>query len=224
MYKEQYSRTIGLIGEEAFLSLRNKRIYIAGLGGVGGTAFIALLRMGFSSFVLIDKDEVSLSNLNRQILYKKSDLGLAKVEVAKRVALEIDEEANIEIHRDDVLNALPDNVDYIIDCVDDVTAKIALIKRAKEKHIPIVISMGMANKFDPSKIEVSTIDKSTVDPLAKKMRYELRKNGIEYKDVACVFSSEVPFKDGSKLNSLITVTSTAGLYLANYAFSFLKRK
>ena len=224
MLNEQYSRTIGLIGEEEFLNIRKKKIFIAGLGGVGGTAFEALVRIGFSHFVIVDRDIVAASNLNRQILYTKNDIGKAKVEVAKSHALNIDDELEIETINGDVIDALRNDVDFIVDCIDDVKAKVELIKFATANNIPLITSMGMANKLDPSKITVSTINKSTVDPLAKKMRYELKQAGVDYSSIACVYSSEEPKKDGAKLYSLITVTSTAGLYIANYVLNFLKRK
>lgn len=225
MDNEQYSRTIGLLGEETFSSIQKKTIYLAGLGGVGGTAFEALLRMGFKNFVLVDLDEVALSNLNRQVLYKKDNIGQNKVDVAKRYALDIDDSVNIKIYKEDVKNVLPEmNIDFAIDCIDDVNAKIELINHCLKNNIPIVTSMGMANKLDPSFIKIDKLNKSTVDPLAKKMRYELKKREINYSSLMCVYSSEIPLKEGNKLHSLITVTSTAGLYIASYVLSFLKRK
>ena len=225
MNKDQYSRTIGLIGEEAFERIQTKTIYIAGLGGVGGTAFEALLRMGFKNFLIVDRDQVALSNLNRQILYKKDNIGEYKVDVAKARALEIEPSCIIITGRTDVLDFPPsEGVDFVIDCIDDVKAKVTLIKHCLTHNIPIITSMGMANKMDPSLIKIDTLNKSTVDSLAKKMRYELKQAGIDYSSLMCVYSSEAPSKDGTKLNSLITVTSTAGLYIASYALSFLKRK
>ena len=222
MKNKKYSRTIGLIGESAFSLIQNKKVLLVGLGGVGGTTFEALLRMGFKNFTIVDRDSVEVSNLNRQILYKMDNIGEKKVDVAKRKALGIEPNALIDTYDDDVLKFdLNNKYDFVIDCIDDVNAKVALISKCLSLHLPIITSMGMANKIDPSKINIDTLNHSTVDPLAKKVRYELKKKGIDYSSLMCVYSSEVPFKDGAKLNSLITVTSTAGLYLANYVLQTL---
>lgn len=222
MINEKYSRTIGLIGEEAFASIQNKRILLVGLGGVGGTAFEALLRIGFKKFTIIDRDIVALSNLNRQILYTMDNIGEKKVDAAKRKALQIEPDAEIETFADDFMKYdFKEQFDFVIDCIDDVKAKVGLIILAQEKGLPIITSMGMANKLDPSKIKVDTLNHSTVDPLAKKMRYELKQKGFDYSSLMCVYSSEAPYKDGVKLNSLITVTSTAGLYIANFVLHYV---
>ena len=221
---EKYSRTIGLIGEETFSSIQHKKILLVGLGGVGGTAFEALLRIGFKNFTIIDRDVVALSNLNRQILYKMDNIGEKKVDAAKRKALEIEPDAVIETYDGDILDfAITSDYDFVIDCIDDVKAKVSLISKCMELNLPIITSMGMANKFDPSKIRIDTLNHSTSDPLAKKMRYELKKAGVEYSSLMCVYSLEVPFKDGNKLNSLITVTSTAGLFIASYVLKTLTK-
>ena len=223
MNKEIFSRSIGLLGEEAFDSLQNKTVFIAGLGGVGGTAFEALIRTGVKKFIIIDKDVVALSNLNRQLLYVENDIGKSKAEVAKNRALSINSEVEIIALRDDVKNIGEINADFIVDCIDDVNAKIYLIKYALEHNIPLITSMGMANKMDPSKIKIASLNKSTVDPLAKKVRYELKKANVDYSNVTCCYSDEAPIKDGNKLHSLMTVTSTAGLHIANYVVQTLKR-
>lgn len=224
MLEDKFKRTIGLIGMDSFLKLQEKKIYIAGLGGVGGTTLEALVRMGFKNFIIVDRDEVEISNLNRQILYVEKDIGKAKVEAAKERILSINSDINVLTYKEDVLNCLPtSDVDIVVDCIDDIKAKVSLIKSASEQDIPLISSMGMANKMDPSKIKISTINKSTVDPLAKKLRYELKKAEIDYTNVMCVYSDETPFKDGNNLNSLISVTSTAGLYIANYIFNLLNK-
>ena len=223
MNKEIFSRSIGLLGEEAFNSLQNKTVFIAGLGGVGGTAFEVLIRTGVKKFIIVDKDVVALSNLNRQLLYVENDVGKSKVEVAKNRALSINSEVEIIALQDDVKNIGDIHADFIVDCIDDVNAKIYLIKYALEHNIPLITSMGMANKMDPSKIKVASLNKSTVDPLAKKVRYELKKANVDYSNVTCCYSDEAPIKDGNKLHSLMTVTSTAGLHIANYVVQTLKR-
>ena len=223
MNNEKFTRSIGLIGEDNFFRLQDKVILIAGLGGVGGTAFEALVRTGLKKFIIIDRDIVDVSNLNRQLLYVESDIGKSKVETAKNRALSISPEVEVEALQIDVKNLSDIKADFIVDCIDDVNAKVSLIKYATTHNIPLISSMGMANKCDPSKIKVATLNKSTVDPLAKKMRYELKKNNIDYSNVMCVYSDESPFKDGNKLHSLMMVTSTAGLHIASYVVNYLKR-
>ncbi len=225
MNNEKYSRTIGLIGKDNFEELQNMKILIVGLGGVGGTAFEALLRIGFKNFTIVDLDKVALSNLNRQILYVMDNIGENKVDAAKRKALSIEPEAKIETYAGDIRDfKIKYRYDMVIDCIDNVAAKIDLISRSIDLGLPIITSMGMANKLDPSQIKVDTLNHSTVDPLAKKVRYLLKQKGIDISRINCVYSPEAPTKGEYSLNSLITVTSTAGLYIANYVLSFLKRK
>lgn len=219
----RFIKTKNLLGDD-FLNLASKKVFIAGLGGVGGTTFEALVRSGITHFVIVDKDDVDISNLNRQILYLDKDISKAKVEVAKARALAINPALIVEEYRRDVKDVLRNDVDLIIDCIDDVPSKVALIKYAVDNKIKIITSMGMANKVDPSLIRISSLNKSSVDPLAKKMRYELKKEGVNIEDITSIYSLETPCKDGAALNSLITVTSTAGLYIASYALNFLKRK
>ena len=222
MNNDRFIRNIALLGEEAFLKLQEKTIFLAGLGGVGGTAFEALVRTGFKKFVIVDRDVVDISNLNRQLLYLDKDVGALKVEVAKKRAEDINPEVEIVTLCSDVKKIEEIKADFIVDCIDDVEAKISLIKYAFEHNIPFISSMGMANKVDPSKVRVASLNKSTSDPLAKKMRYELKKVGVDTSKVTCCYSEEVPFKDGNKLHSLITVTSNAGLHIANYVVNYLK--
>ena len=225
MNNEKYSRTIGLIGKDNFEELQNMKILLVGLGGVGGTAFEALLRIGFKNFTIVDLDKVALSNLNRQILYVVDNIGENKVDAAKRKALSIEPEAKIETYAGDIRDfKIKYRYDMVVDCIDNVDAKIDLISRSVDLGLPIITSMGMANKLDPSQIKVDTLNHSTVDPLAKKVRYLLKQKGIDISRINCAYSPEVPTKGEYSLNSLITVTSTAGLYIANYVLSFLKRK
>lgn len=217
-----FDRSIALIGEEGFINLQDKVVLIAGLGGVGGTAFEALVRTGVKKFIIIDRDFVAESNLNRQLLYTASDIGKYKVEVAKRRALNINPEVEIETHNYDTRYLRTIEADFIVDCIDDVEAKVVLIEYASKHNIPLISSMGMANKVDPSKIKIATLNRSTVDPLAKKVRYELKQKNIDYSNIMCVYSDETPFKDGNKLHSLMMVTSTAGLHIASYVVNYLK--
>ena len=222
MNKEQFSRSIGLLGKEDFARISSKTVFIAGLGGVGGTTFEALVRTGVKKFIILDRDVVAISNLNRQLLYTQNDLGKAKVIAAKERALSINPEVEIITLNDDIKNASEIKADFIVDCIDDVQGKIHLIKYALDHSIPFITSMGMANKTDPSRIKVAKLNKSSVDPLAKKVRYELKNASLDYSNVMCVYSDEAPTKIDNKLYSLMMVTSTAGLHIANYVVNVLK--
>lgn len=220
-----FERSIGLLGEYSFNKLQDKTILVAGIGGVGGTAYEALVRTGVKNIIIIDKDVVDASNINRQLLFTSNDIGKDKVFVGKEKGLAINPNASIialkmKIDANSFKELNGYQIDFIIDCVDDIQAKVELVKFANEKEIPIVCSLGMANKLDPSQIKIATLNKTTVDPLAKKLRYELKQHNIDFANLKCVYSTESPIKDGAKLNSLMTVTSTAGLYLANYTISY----
>jgi tRNA A37 threonylcarbamoyladenosine dehydratase len=219
MNKEQVTRTIALLGEENYNKLAEKCVMVVGLGGVGGTAIESLVRTGINKVIIVDYDVVSLSNLNRQILYTRKDVGLIKSECAKQHLLAINPELdivaiNMKVDEDNINLLKQYNIDYVVDAIDDINAKVTLIKFACESNIPIIVSLGMANKLDPRKIDIIRLDKTTDDPLAKKLRYEVKKKGLSTKEIMTVFSSEKPKKDGSNLNSVMFPPSTAGLTLA----------
>lgn len=222
MKEINFERTIGLISQRNFEIIQNKTILIAGLGGVGGTAFEALLRSGFLSFILVDKDKVDASNLNRQILYKEEDIGENKVDIAKKYALSINKKVNIVTYNADVneLNLNDIHFDFIIDAIDDVTAKIKLAKIANIKEVPYIMSLGMANRLDPAKVVLKRLDKTTDDPLAKKVRYLIKKENIITSNIMSVVSLEKPIKDGSALHSMMMVPSAAGLAIAHFVISY----
>ena len=193
----QFSRTELLLGKEAMDRLKNVRVAVFGIGGVGGYVCEALVRTGVGAFDLIDDDKVCLTNLNRQIIATRKTVGKYKTEVMKERMLEINPDVKVEIHD---CFFLPENAkdfpfeeyDYIVDAVDTVTAKIALVMKAKEMNIPIISSMGAGNKLDASKFEVADIYKTSVCPLAKVMRRELKKRGV--KKLKVVYSREEPIK------------------------------
>ena len=220
MNKIDFKRSVGLLGIDTFNQIKNSKILIVGLGGVGGTAFESLLRSGFKNFYLIDKDKVDPTNLNRQILYKENDIGVSKVDAAKKHALEINKEANITVYDTDInsfdLDNLDKDINFIIDAIDNVEGKIKLAKLASENNINFIMSLGMANRINPTKIEIKRLDKTTDDPLAKKVRYEIKKLGIDTKNIMSVVSSETPIKDGTNLHSMMMVPSSAGLTIAYY--------
>lgn len=192
----QFSRTELLIGEEAIEKLNKSKVAIFGIGGVGSYVVEGLVRAGVENFILVDNDKVCITNLNRQLIATRKTVGKYKVEVAKERVLEINPNSKVEVYQEffmpDSPEILNDTVDYIVDCVDTVTAKIELAVRANKLNIPIISSMGTGNKLDPTKFEVTDIYKTSICPLAKVMRKELRIRGI--KGLKVVYSKEEPIK------------------------------
>lgn len=219
---EQFSRTELLIGKEKVEKLNKSKVAIFGIGGVGSYVVEGLARAGVGKFVLIDKDKVDITNLNRQIIATHKTIGKAKVEVSKERILEINPNAEVEIHEEFFLpeseGILDETVDYIVDAIDTVTAKIELVMRANKLNIPIISSMGTGNKLDPTRFEVTDIYKTEVCPLAKVMRKELKQRGI--KKLKVVYSKEEPVKiihkEGKKQPpaSISFVPSVAGLIIS----------
>lgn len=222
--ENKFERSIGFIGEDLFGKITRKTLVIFGLGGVGGTCFESLLRTGFTKFKIIDFDCVSASNMNRQILYVEKDIGKVKVECALNKAKSINPNVEVEVFNmkasEDTVSLVGD-ADFIIDAIDDVNGKIAIAKYAQNKNIPLVVSLGMANRIDPTKVSIIKLNQTSDDPLAKKVRYEFKKNDIDISKVYVAFSKETPKKDGTKLNSLMFVPSAAGLSMAHYVIQTL---
>lgn len=193
----QFSRTELLLGSEAMDILEKSKVAIFGIGGVGGYVCEALARSGIGKFDLIDNDTVCLSNLNRQIIATKRTVGQYKVDVMKERILQINQMAEVNIHK---CFFLPQNsedfrfedYDYVVDAVDTITAKIEIIMKAKEKNVPVISSMGAGNKLDATAFKVADIYDTKVCPLAKVMRRELKKRGVE--NLKVVYSEEVPVK------------------------------
>ncbi|MBO5397967.1 MAG: tRNA threonylcarbamoyladenosine dehydratase [Clostridia bacterium] len=197
----QFSRTELIIGKDGIEKLQNAKVAIFGIGGVGSFVVEGLVRAGVGNFILVDDDKVCLTNLNRQIIATKKTVGKFKVEVAKERILEINPNAHVEIHQEffmpDSKEILDNTVDYVVDAVDTVTAKIELVLRANRLNIPIISCMGTGNKLDPTKFEVTDIYKTSICPLAKVMRKELRARGI--KKLKVVYSKEEPIKPDETL-------------------------
>ena len=192
-----FSRTELIYGSEAMTKLKNSRVAVFGIGGVGGYVVEALTRTGIGTLDLIDDDVVNYSNLNRQIYALHSTLGRAKVDVAEERCKDINPKIVINKHRVFYLPETKDQFDfsqydYVVDCIDTVSGKIQLIVQAKEASVPIISSMGAGNKTDPSKFKVADIYETSIDPLARVMRHELRKRNIP--DLKVVFSTEEPKK------------------------------
>ncbi len=197
--ENQFSRTERLFGAPAMERLKDARVAVFGIGGVGGYVAEALARSGVYKLDLIDKDEVSLTNLNRQIIALHSTIGRAKVEVMKERILDINPEAEVRTYQCFYLPETRDQFDfsqydYVVDAVDTVTAKLQLIMQAKERNVPIICSMGAGNKVVPTDFEVADISETSVCPLARVMRQECKKRGI--RDVKVVYSKEKPVNNG----------------------------
>ena len=194
---DQFSRTQLLLGKEAMDKLKNSRVAVFGIGGVGGYVCEALARSGVGHFDLIDDDKVCLTNLNRQIIATRKTVGQYKTDVMKERMLDINPDIEVNVHK---CFFLPENAeefpfdqyDYVVDAVDTVTAKIELVMKAKEMNVPIISSMGAGNKLDPSAFCVSDIYKTKMCPLAKVMRRELKQRGV--KKLKVVYSEEKPIR------------------------------
>ena len=221
----QFSRTELLIGKEAVEKLNQAKVAIFGIGGVGSFVVEALVRAGIENFILVDNDEVEETNLNRQIIATYETIGKPKVEVARKRILDINPNAKVEAHQEfftkDSKGILDNSISYIVDAVDTVTAKIELVVQAKQLNIPIISCMGTGNKLDPTKFEVTDIYKTSVCPLAKVMRKELKLRRIP--NLKVVYSKEEPVKQEDKgmlqarkqvPASISFVPSVAGLIIA----------
>ena len=227
----QFSRTELIIGKNAVKKLNNSKVAIFGIGGVGTYVVEGLARAGVGKFILIDNDQVSLTNLNRQLIATTKTIGQDKVKVEKERILDINPNAEVDVYKEFFTaqsGQLIDNtVDYVVDAVDTVTAKIEIIKRANDMNIPVISCMGTGNKLDPTRFEVADIYSTKVCPLAKVIRKELKTRGIEKLKV--VYSKEEPipideeaFQDCQEENnnkkrvpgSVSFVPSVAGLIIA----------
>lgn len=223
MEESAFCRTKILIGDEGLEKLKNAKVAVFGVGGVGSFVVEALARAGVGCFVLIDKDQVSLSNINRQLIATHETIGKLKVDVAKKRILSINPEAKVETFAEffmpgntDILN---NSITYIVDAIDTVTAKIELVMQAQKLGIPIISSMGTGNKLNPCLFEITDIYKTQVCPLAKVMRKELKQRGVKHLKV--LYSKEDPKKSGiigengkAIPGSISFVPSVAGLIIA----------
>ncbi len=196
----QFSRTELLIGKEGIDKLSRAKVAIFGLGGVGSFVVESLARAGIGKFILIDNDDIDITNINRQIIATHRTIGMPKVEASKERILDINPNANIKIYKEFFMpeseDLLDEDTTYIIDCVDTITAKIELVIRANRLNIPIISAMGTGNKLDPTKFEITDIYKTSVCPLAKVIRKELKKRGITKLKV--VYSKEDPININRK--------------------------
>lgn len=207
---EQFSRIQLLLGSKGMQQLYQARVAVFGIGGVGGYVVEALSRSGIGTLDLIDHDQVSISNLNRQIIATHETLGKQKVEVAKERILSINPDCHVHIHP---IFFLPDTADqfdftqydYVVDAIDTVTGKLLLAQKAHDAGTPIISSMGTGNKLDPTAFEVTDINKTTFCPLARIMRKELKKRGIPHLKV--VYSREPAMTPGANSHELVEQSS-----------------
>ena len=222
---EEFSRTEMLLGQDAVAKLATYRVAVFGVGGVGGYVVEALVRSGIGAIDLIDSDEVALSNINRQIIATRKTLGMPKVEAAKERVLEINPNCKVTTHQIFYTPETADQFDfseydYVVDAIDTVSGKLALIEQAKAANVPIICSMGAGNKLDPTKFEVADISKTSVCPLARVIRTELKKRKIN--GVKVVYSKEPPItqkkvqiQNGKQTpGSISFVPSVVGLIIA----------
>ncbi|MBF8984806.1 tRNA threonylcarbamoyladenosine dehydratase [Lutibacter sp. B2] len=220
-----FCRTERIIGKEKLEQLKTKKVAIFGIGGVGSFVAESLARAGIESFVLVDSDDVCISNINRQIHALHSTVGKAKVELMKNRILDINPNAKVQTYKklynaESAHELLRNDYDYVVDAIDMVSAKIDLIQRCSESEVPIISSMGAGNKLDPTRFEVTDLYKTSICPLAKVMRKELRRRGV--KSLKVVYSKEEPIKiekdetmRKQSPGSISFVPSVAGLIVAS---------
>ena len=217
---ERFSRSARIFGTENQEKLNSAKVLVFGLGGVGGAVCEALARSGVGTLGLVDKDIVDITNINRQLIATESTIGMKKTDACEKRMLEINPRINLNKYNLFYLPETADAVnlskyDYIVDAIDNVTAKLELIKRAKEENINIISSMGTGNKIHPEMLEIADISKTSVCPLARVIRRELRNKGINHLTV--VYSKEEPQNiDGDRTPASSTfVPITAGVLIAS---------
>lgn len=214
---ERFSRQARIIGEEKMNILKNSSVIVFGLGGVGGAAAEALVRGGIGKIAIVDKDVVDITNLNRQIIATEETVGMKKTDAAEKRFLSINPELIVERFDIFYLPETADEInlsdyDFIVDAIDNVTAKIELIVRAEKQGVPIISSMGTGNKLSPEMLEIADIYKTSVCPLARVMRRELKNRGV--KKLKVIYSKEEPIKTDSSVPGSISFTPPVAGYLA----------
>ncbi len=219
----QYSRTEKMIGKESLKNLQDVSVLIVGIGGVGGAALEIIARSAVGNITIVDYDNFEESNLNRQILSLKSNVGESKVLVAKKRILDINPDCKINVYNekvdDEFIKKLNYKIDYIIDACDDVKAKVLLVKYAIKNDIKIISSCGTGNRLKPELLEITNVWKTEYDPLAKAFRNALRKANINYK-LPVVTSLEKPvIKTNGFVGSMAMVPNAAGILLASYVLN-----
>ena len=219
--QSEFERTVTLIGEENFQKLQKATVMLVGLGGVGGYAGEALVRSGIGRLIVIDKDEVELSNLNRQIIANQDTVGRKKVEVFAQRAQSINPDVQI-IRRAAFMNEenleefFHEKVDFVIDAIDTLSSKVALWKYCQDQNIGIISCLGTAKKLDPTRLQITTLAKTDTDPMAKALRQIARRREVDL-HIPVVFSREEPINKSSEmLGSMMFVPASAGILCASY--------
>lgn len=217
-----FERLIGLIGEEKLKEIERKKVLLIGVGGVGSYALEALIRNGFFDITIVDFDIIDLSNLNRQLMTDSTNIGKYKVDEAKKRALLINPNINIQtinekLNKENLRNLLNQNFDYIIDACDTLDVKFALMENSLHYSYKLISSMGTAKKTDPTKLEITTLNKTNNDPIARLLRNKVRKAHIN-KKIYVVSSTEVP-KQINMLGTANLVPSVAGLLCVSFIFN-----
>lgn len=217
-----FTRLIPLIGDDNLKKIENTKILLVGIGGVGGFTLEALVRSGFRNITIIDGDTIEESNLNRQIITNQNNIGKAKTEEALNRYLSINNNLkinaiNVFLTKENFYEWINEDYDYIIDACDDIDIKVELIRYAEEHHIKIISALGTGKKLNPKYLEITKLNKTENDALAKKLRQRLRKENLSL-NIPVVFSKETGIDTKNIIGSCIFVPSVAGIYLANYVF------
>lgn len=223
--KNEFTRTELLIGKTGVEKLKNSKVIVYGIGGVGSYVVEALARAGIGHIVIVDFDKVDITNINRQLLATHSTIGKDKIEVMKERILDINPNAMVEAYKPDEIengeeSLINNSVTYVVDAIDTITNKIKLIERANKENVKIISATGAANKLDPTAFEVADIYKTSMCPVCKILRKELKQRGIKHLKV--VYSKETPIKPKIEettnervLGSISFVPSIAGLIIAS---------
>ncbi len=218
-----FERLIALIGEDKLKKIRSKKVAILGLGGVGSYALEAIIRSGVEEIIIVDADNIDITNLNRQLMTNQMNIGESKVDVCEKRIKSINPNIQItkikEFITPENLNLIFDlKPDYIIDCIDTVKTKKYLIKECLERKIKFIISTGMGNKLNAGKVRITDLSKTSYDKIAKELRLFVKKEKIKGK-IPVVFSDEMPTKVEHVISSMVCVPAVAGLLCANYVIN-----
>ena len=218
----KFNRLENLIGKDKLLALKDKNIVVFGLGGVGSFAAEALVRSGIENLTVVDYDRIDITNINRQLIALENNVNKFKTKAFKKRALSINSNLklkviNTKVDQDNINKILSNNCDFVLDCIDDIEAKVAIAEYCLKQDIPIILSMGLANKFHPEKIKITSLKNTSICPLAKVMRKKFREKNLSL-DVDVVYSIETPAKviDPKVLGSTAFCPSTAGLFMASF--------
>lgn len=225
----QFNRLRMIVDDNKLNEIQNRNILIVGLGGVGGSALESLVRFGVKNITIVDGDIVDITNLNRQIISLHSNIGESKVYVAKIRALDINPDINLKdlnifLDNSNIEEVFHDRYDYVIDACDTITTKLEIIRYCQNKNINLITCLGTGNRFDPTKLEITILNKTHSDPLAKILRKLVKDNNLSDK-LKVVWSSEVPLKLHQRTpGSNALVPNVAGIYLVSYIINDILKK